>query len=174
MGPAGRGGGDVAGRGPADLRPPRPGHRHRPAADPAPGVSAGPTYSGVVPPAEPSPPPGPETAGFGRRLGAVVVDWLICQGVALLFLGTSQGGGAAAFLPLGIFAVLTVLFVSVTGSTVGHRLFGLQVWQVRPGSWPLQVLVRTLLLCLFVPAVLTASDGRGLHDVIAGTRIVRL
>ena len=117
---------------------------------------------------------GPETAGFGRRLGAVVVDWLICQGVALLFLGTSSRGAAAAFLPLGIFALLTFLFVSVTGSTVGHRLFGLQVWQVRPGSFPLQVLVRTLLLCLFVPAVLSTGDGRGYHDVIAGTRIVRL
>lgn len=130
---------------------------------------------GVVPAAAPSPSSsGPETAGFGRRLGAVVVDWLICQGVALLFLGTSSRGAAAAFLPLGIFALLTFLFVSVTGSTVGHRLFGLQVWQVRPGSFPLQVLVRTLLLCLFVPAVLSTGDGRGYHDVIAGTRIVRL
>lgn len=118
---------------------------------------------------------GPQTAGFGRRLVAVLVDWLICQGVALLFTGTEGGGGAgAAFLPLGIFAVLNVVFISLTGSTVGHRLLGMQVWQVRPGSFPLQVLVRTALLCLFVPAVLTASDGRGLHDVIAGTRIVRV
>lgn len=116
----------------------------------------------------------PETAGFLRRLGAVVVDWLICQGIALLFVGTQSGGAVAAFLPLGIFALLNVLLVSVTGSTVGHRLFGMQVWQVRPGSFPVQVLVRTALLCLFIPAVVTAADGRGLHDVAAGTRIVRL
>lgn len=118
---------------------------------------------------------GPETASFLRRLGAVLVDWLISQGVALLFTGTQSGGGAvAAFLPLGIFAALNVLLVSVTGSTVGHRLFGMQVWQVRPGSFPLQVVVRTVLLCLFVPAVVVGRDGRGLHDVAAGTRIVRL
>ncbi|WP_392542380.1 RDD family protein [Oryzobacter telluris] len=119
-------------------------------------------------------PDGPETASFLRRLGAVVVDWLICQGIALLFTGTqSGGGGAAAFLPLGIFAAMNILFVSVVGSTVGHRLFGMQVWQVRPGTFPLQVIVRTVLLCLFIPAVLTARDGRGYHDVLAGTRIVR-
>ena len=123
----------------------------------------------------PSLPAAPETAGFLRRLGAVVVDWLICQGIAILLLGTEPGGGgAAAFLPLGIFAALNVIFVSFVGSTVGHRLFGMQVWQVRPGSFPLQVLIRTALLCLFVPAVLTARDGRGFHDVVAGTRIVRL
>ena len=131
-------------------------------------------YSGVVPAETSSTPDGPETASFSRRLGAVVVDWLVCQGIALLFLGTQAGGGGAAFLPLGIFAALNVLFVSVVGSTLGHRLFGLQVWQVRPGAFPLQVVVRSLLLCLFVPAVLTARDGRGYHDVVAGTRIVRL
>lgn len=143
-------------------------------AGPPDGASGAAAYSDVVPSADPTT-TAPQTAGFLRRLGAVFVDWLICQGIAILFLGTEGGGGAAAaFLPLGIFAALNVLFVSFTGSTVGHRLFGMQVWQVRPGSFPRQVVVRTVLLCLFVPAVLTASDGRGLHDVVAGTRLVRL
>lgn len=120
-------------------------------------------------------PTSPEAASFLRRVGAVTVDWLLCQGLSVLVLGTEPGGGVgAAFLPLGIFALLNVVLVSAVGSTLGHRLFGLQVWQVRPGSFPLQVLVRTVLLCLFVPAVLTSADGRGLHDVVAGTRIVRL
>ena len=73
-----------------------------------------------------------------------------------------------------MFALYTVLLVSLTGgATLGHRLFGLQVWKVRPGAFPLQVVIRTLLLCLVVPAVLTSRDGRGFHDVAAGTRIVR-
>jgi uncharacterized RDD family membrane protein YckC len=163
-------------------RPAAQARRRRAAAGqgggPAPGEGGRAAYSGVVPAADPPPtatPEGPETAGFLRRLGAVVVDWLLCQGIALLFTGTQGGGGgAAAFLPLAIFAAMNLLFIALTGSTVGHRLFGMQVWQVRPGSFPLQVLVRTVLLCLFVPAVLTARDGRGLHDVLAGTRIVRL
>ncbi|MBM6404093.1 RDD family protein [Phycicoccus sp. CSK15P-2] len=117
--------------------------------------------------------PAPPTATLLRRLVAVVVDWLLAQLVAVAFIGIDTSrGGAAAFAPLGVFFVLTVVLVSLTGSTVGHRLLGLQVWQVRPGSFPLQVLVRTALLCLFVPAVLSGRDGRGLHDVAAGTRIV--
>ena len=122
-------------------------------------------------PADPQ--PGPDAPTFLRRFGAVLVDWILCQLVVVGLLGVdTTAGGVAALAPLGVFALLNVLLVSTTGSTIGHRLFGMQVWQVRPGSFPLQVVVRTALLCLFVPAVLTASDGRGFHDVWAGTRIV--
>jgi uncharacterized RDD family membrane protein YckC len=117
----------------------------------------------------------PETPTFLRRFGALLVDWVLCQLVVLFVLrvDTTVGEGAA-LVPLGVFALYTVLLVAFTGgATVGHRLFGLQVWQVRPGSFLLQVVVRTVLLCLVVPAVLTSRDGRGFHDVAAGTRIVR-
>ena len=117
---------------------------------------------------------GPRTPTFLRRFGAVLVDWLLCQLIAVGLLGVdTAAGGGAAFAPLAVFAAENILLVSLTGSTIGHRLFGMQVWQVRPGSFPFQVVVRTALLCLFVPAVLTSRDGRGFHDVWAGTRIVR-
>jgi uncharacterized RDD family membrane protein YckC len=116
----------------------------------------------------------PESPTFLRRFGALLVDWIIAQlvVVALLRVDTTVGG-AAALAPVGVFALENILLVSLTGSTLGHRLFGLQVWQVRPGAFALQVVVRTLLLCLVVPAVLSSRDGRGFHDVAAGTRIVR-
>ena len=117
----------------------------------------------------------PATATFLRRLGAVLVDWLLCQLIAVGLLGVdAAAGGLQAFAPLGIFALENLLLVGTMGATIGHRIFGMQVWQVREGVYPLQVLVRTVLLCLFVPAVLVGSDGRGLHDVAAGTRIVHL
>jgi uncharacterized RDD family membrane protein YckC len=117
----------------------------------------------------------PATATFLRRLGAVLVDWLLCQLIAVGLLGIdSAAGGLQAFAPLGIFALENLVLVGTMGATIGHRIFGMQVWQVREGVYPLQVLVRTVLLCLFVPAVLVGSDGRGLHDVAAGTRIVHL
>ena len=125
--------------------------------------------------AVPPDPAEPVTPTFLRRLGAVLVDWILCQLVAVGLLGVdTTAGGVRSLAPLGVFALLNLVLVAATGSTVGHRLFGMQVWQVRPGSFPLQVLVRTLLLCLFLPAVLTSRDGRGFHDVWAGTRIVRL
>jgi uncharacterized RDD family membrane protein YckC len=117
----------------------------------------------------------PATASFLRRLGAVLVDWLLCQLIAVALLGgQTSAGGLQAFAPLGLFALENLLLVGTTGATVGHRIFRMQVWQVREGVYPLQVLIRTVLLCLFVPAILVGSDGRGLHDVAAGTRIVHL
>jgi hypothetical protein len=108
-----------------------------------------------------------------RRFGALLVDWLLCQLVVVVLLRVDvTAGGSAALAPLGVFALENIVLVSLTGSTIGHRLFGMQVWRVRPGLYPLQVVVRTVLLCLVIPALLTSGDGRNFHDVWAGTRIV--
>ncbi len=119
---------------------------------------------------------GPGSLGrFGRRLAGVVVDWLVCSLIAASFFGVTVGQtGARSFIPLVIFALEYLVLVSTTGSTLGHRLVGLRVRSVtRPVLTPVQVLVRTVLLCLFVPAVIWDRDGRGLHDRAAGTAIVR-
>lgn len=128
-----------------------------------------------MPPASVDGAAGPETPTFLRRFGALLVDWVIAQLVVVLVLRIdTTTGGTAALAPVGVFALYTVLLLALTGgATFGHRLFGLQVWKVRPGAFALQVVIRTLLLCLVVPAVLTSRDGRGFHDVAAGTRIVR-
>lgn len=144
--------------------------------DPAPHDPA--AHDPGMPPAssEATPPAGtPETPTFLRRFGALLVDWIIAQLVVVVVLRVDTTvGGTTALAPLGVFALYTFLLVGLTGgATLGHRLFGLQVWQVRPGSFLLQVAVRTVLLCLVVPAVLTSRDGRGFHDAWAGTRIVR-
>jgi uncharacterized RDD family membrane protein YckC len=36
-----------------------------------------------------------------------------------------------------------------------------------------QALTRTILLCLFVPAIIWDRDGRGLHDKVPNTVVVR-
>ncbi len=152
-------------------------------------------YSGVVARAtDETPSPAPDAGGavevvsapFGRRLAAFVVDWVLSALVTYnvlpydLYLGEGPlprmvlGLPESSWAVLGVFALLNVLLVALTGSTLGHRLLGLQVWQVRPGPFPLQVVVRTLLACLFLPALVVGRDGRGLHDVAAGTRLVRL
>jgi uncharacterized RDD family membrane protein YckC len=119
---------------------------------------------------------GPQSPTFLRRFGALLVDWVVAQLIVVLVLRIdTTGGGTASLAPVGVFAVYTVLLLALTGgATLGHRLFKLQVWKVRSGSFALQVVIRTLLLCLVIPAVLTSRDGRGFHDVWAGTRIVRL
>ncbi|MFF1871859.1 RDD family protein [Streptomyces sp. CB03911] len=113
-------------------------------------------------------------AGPGRRIGALFVDgWL----VALIAYGlVSRGDQAQANLwTTPIFFVVTVLLLATTGTTMGKRLFGLRVVRLdgRRASIP-QVMLRTVLLCLAVPALVWDRDTRGLHDKAVGTVEVRI
>ncbi|EFF90648.1 MULTISPECIES: RDD family protein [Streptomyces] len=109
----------------------------------------------------------------GRRLGAVAVDWALCMLIAygLITHGYDQATGNWALL---IFFVLGVLTVGTVGCTPGKRLFGLRVVALRTGGvQPLRALLRTVLLCVAIPALIWDRDGRGLHDRLAGTVEVR-
>jgi uncharacterized RDD family membrane protein YckC len=115
----------------------------------------------------------------GRRVLGVLIDWALCTLIAfglfdvpLPFTDTADGG---AWITLAVFAVENLLLVGTLGFTVGHRVVGLQVRSINgAAARPVQVLVRTVLLCLFLPAMFWDRDGRGLHDKAAGTVIVRL
>lgn len=107
-------------------------------------------------------------APFGRRFAALCVDWLPCSILAQVL--TSNPGLSA----LVLFALLTVVSLIAFGRTPGHAALGLRVTMLdgsRPG--PAAALVRTILLCLVVPPLLTNADGRGLHDRAAATLILR-
>lgn len=128
------------------------------------------------------PPSGPGSiARFGPRLVGVVIDWAIATVIAagvfqtpLPFSSpTPQGGNS--FAVLGVFAVLNLVLVSTLGYTIGHRVAGLQVRSLGGTGrvLPVQALVRTLLLCLFIPAMIWDRDGRGVHDRVPNTVIAR-
>lgn len=113
-------------------------------------------------------------ASLWRRALGLLVDWIIAQLISTFAFGADLGaGGAQSFVPLGVLAVINVLSITAFAATPGQALLRLQVLQLRPGSFPLQVVIRTALLCLFIPAVLTDGHGRGFHDAAAGTVIVR-
>jgi uncharacterized RDD family membrane protein YckC len=107
-------------------------------------------------------------AGVGRRLGALVIDWLLCTVIAL-FLFHSQ------YWTIVVFAVEVYLLTALTGFTVGKRILGLRVVRLdgRPvGLW--WALLRTLLLLAVVPPLVFDSDLRGLHDKAAETLVIRI
>jgi len=107
-------------------------------------------------------------ASFGRRVGAILVDWLLC----LFFAGGPLGDTDWTPVVLG---VENLVLVGTLGYGVGGRLLGIRV--TRPGGghpYPLAVLIRTGLLCLAIPALIWDRDGRGLHDRAAGTVVVRM
>ncbi len=112
---------------------------------------------------------------FGRRLVAVFIDWTMCQLVAYAAFGVTVGqGNSGSWAPLGIFAVENLLLLSTLGSTFGQRLLGLQLASVTGGrASVVEILVRTILLCLAVPALIWDRDQRGLHDKAASTVLIR-
>ncbi|MFI8822897.1 RDD family protein [Streptomyces sp. NPDC053431] len=110
----------------------------------------------------------------GRRLGALAVDWALCMLIAygLLTHGYNQATGNWALL---ILLVMSVLTVGTVGSTPGKRLFGLRVVSVNGGRLGLlRVVLRSLLVCLAIPALIWDRDGRGLHDRFSGAVQVRI
>ncbi len=114
-------------------------------------------------------------ARFGRRLVAIFIDWTMCQLIAYLLFKVELGhGGPGSFVPLAIFAVENILLLPTVGSTVGQRILGIGLMSVngRPASF-VQVLLRTMLLCLAIPALIWDRNSRGLHDKAAATVLVR-
>jgi uncharacterized RDD family membrane protein YckC len=116
-------------------------------------------------------------AGFGRRLVAIVLDFLLCELISTLF-GFRFGhttGDVRDFIPLMVFAAENILLVGTVGSTIGQRVLGMRVQRLAGGlAGPGLAVVRTVLLCLVVPAVIWDRDQRGLHDRIPGTVLVRV
>lgn len=121
-------------------------------------------------------------ATFPRRLVAIFIDWMACTVIVLAVLRVPWGGltGTDSLLPLAVFAVENILLVSTLGSTLGHRIMGLQVYRMdslldgrarMPGLRAAGI--RTVLLCLVIPTVVWDQHGRGLHDRAAGTLLLR-
>ena len=113
-------------------------------------------------------------AGYGRRLLALVVDWLLALLVAQILSAVLHWGPTArGFVTLAVFGVLAWLLTAMFGTTTGKRLAGLRVASLsaeRVGFlWSFE---RAVLLVLLIPAVLWDRDHRGLHDRAAGTVVV--
>jgi uncharacterized RDD family membrane protein YckC len=110
-------------------------------------------------------------ATFSSRVLAFLVDALGSAFVAALFTAPSLPGNWS----LLVFAVGTVLTLVVFGQTPGMKLLGLRLAHPQPGQrlalW--RAVVRTALLCLLVPALVVDADGRGLHDRLTDTAVVR-
>lgn len=106
---------------------------------------------------------------MGRRIGALMIDWLLASAISAGFFGYEP------MATLAVFAVMTTALVGTVGSTIGHRLCGIGVRGLDGGlPGPLRAVVRTVALCLVIPAVVWGPDGRGLHDRWADTVVVRV
>ena len=120
-------------------------------------------------------------APMGRRLAALLIDWVLCYLIASsivrhnVFTVTDAHYQDAQLVALLLFVVEVYLLTAISGLTVGKRLLGLRTIRTdgsRPGfRW---AALRTLLLVCVIPACLSDRDLRGLHDRAADTVVVRL
>jgi uncharacterized RDD family membrane protein YckC len=128
------------------------------------------------------PPSGPgSVAGFGRRVAALFIDWLLSIGLVTIFSGGQLGFAAApgnatpsAFWTLGVFFLQICAFTWLAQASIGQRLMGIGVADMSGGRVGLlRAVVRTGLICLVIPPVIYDRDARGLHDRAALTIVLR-
>jgi uncharacterized RDD family membrane protein YckC len=109
-------------------------------------------------------------AAFSTRGVAFLVDAIASALIAGLFVAGLPGNWS-----LLVFAIVTVGTLIVFGQTPGMRLLGLRLAHPSPGARlaPWRAVVRTGLLILLVPALIVDADGRGLHDRLTDTAVVK-
>ncbi|MGW5878280.1 RDD family protein [Nocardiopsis terrae] len=128
--------------------------------------------------------------GVIRRLVGLALDWgiaamLVWVAVNLGLIGQELAAAAAAggdeealaltnftaLSTLVVFAAMNILLLTLFGTTIGRRIVGVGITATGERSWPwfVSMTVRTVLLCLVIPAVVYDRDTRGLHDRAAGT-----
>jgi uncharacterized RDD family membrane protein YckC len=109
-------------------------------------------------------------ASMGRRVAAFVIDIALSAAAAVAVTWPEPPQN----LSLYIWAGVTVLTVALFGMTPGHWAMGLRVASIRGatflGAWAVP---RTALVFLIVPPLLADADGRGLHDRLCRTIVLR-
>jgi hypothetical protein len=123
------------------------------------------------------PPSGPgAVAGWGRRILALAIDWVLCLLVTSLVRqsGLWDGPGSREWGPLIVFAIEAWVLTTLLSGSAGQLLVGVVVR--RTSGAPLdaaRALLRTVLICLVIPPVIYNRDQQGLHDLAVDSIAVR-
>ena len=125
------------------------------------------------------PPPPIETASWGRRIIALFVDWLASMLVVVVVLGPGgwSENQASGFYTLLVFALESSVLTAVAGGSFGKLATRLRVVRNDGTGRPvdlLRALLRQVMVCLVIPPLVFRPDGRGLHDLAAGSVTVTI
>ncbi|KRC48907.1 MULTISPECIES: RDD family protein [unclassified Nocardioides] len=119
-----------------------------------------------------------ETASWGRRIIALLIDWMLCTVAVIAVYGLDEytaTGSVASLMVLPLFIVESTLLTWLGGGSIGQLLTGLCVVPAHGRLHrlnPVKVFGRQLLIALVIPPLVFRADGRGLHDLFAGTSTV--
>ncbi|MDP2775249.1 MAG: RDD family protein [Nocardioides sp.] len=124
--------------------------------------------------------PSVESASWARRILALFVDWTASTLTVVVFIGWndySEPGSSAQFFVLVAYVVESAAFTWLLGGSFGKLVTRLRVipadGRLRPLN-PLKALLRQVMIALVIPPLVYRADGRGLHDMVAGTVTVTL
>jgi len=109
-------------------------------------------------------------ANFGRRFGALLIDWALCLLVAAFYADPR----VVAWPPVLVLIVLNAVGIGLFGRTPGMALAGLRCISIVDGGaigLP-KGLLRAVLLALLIPAIIMDPNRRGLHDRAADSVVV--
>lgn len=120
-----------------------------------------------------------DTASWAHRFGALIIDWAACTLIVVLVIGTRAYADDpyAGFYTTGIYVLESAFFTALLGGSFGKLVTRLRVVRNDESHRPLELipaLVRSLLIALVIPPLVFRPDGRGLHDMAARSRTVRL
>jgi uncharacterized RDD family membrane protein YckC len=110
-------------------------------------------------------------ASMGARVGGFVIDIVLCALVGWAFTAPDPPQNLSLF----IWAGMTVLAVGAFGFTPGQAAVGIRVARIDGRSLiGLWAVPRTALIFLIVPPLVVNEDGRGWHDRVCRTIVVRM
>jgi len=120
------------------------------------------------------------TASWTRRGVALLVDWLASTLVVAFLVGWhdySSPGGPEQFYVLVVYVVESAVLTALAGGSFGKLATRLRT--VRVDGDPrlldlLRAIARQIMVAVVVPPLIFRPDGRGLHDIAAGTATVTL
>lgn len=146
--------------------PQLPGHNENPARPSAyPGENLG------LPKTGPS-----SLASLFSRMGALLIDWIICYILALFITRMTNYLGDSATVTAIVFILLRTITVWLFAQSPGHAMVGIGVARIDDSSQRVGLVraaARTILTFFLFPPVIQDTDGRGMHDRATGTAVIR-
>lgn len=124
-----------------------------------------------------------ETASWARRFLALLVDWIASSLVVVVIFGADAlaQGSVESFYVYLVYVLEAGVLTHLLGGSFGKLVTGLRVIRVDKQGQQipapvgiLPALVRSFLVILVIPPLVFKPDGRGLHDMMAGTATVRV
>ncbi|MGB7980721.1 MAG: RDD family protein [Candidatus Nanopelagicales bacterium] len=111
-------------------------------------------------------------ASTGRRVVALFIDWFAALLISRALVGEPTST-LETFATLGIFALEVTVLTWLWGASFGQRIMGIRVLGRTHRLGLVAAALRTLLICLVLPALVWDAQGRGLHDRAVDSLVLR-